>query len=732
MYILGFMTLVSKLLRSIFYSIDDVIYRQIPRLYDLILAIARTSPLSQATIADMASRIYKLLAVFMIFKVTFSLIMYIVNPDDFSDKSKGVSKLITNIVISLGLLILTPYIFSYAFQFQKIVLDDNSVATLIFGDDLSSEDNVLNNAGNTMAYALASPFITPNYNYFNCTTLKSGRGTEAVLNEKCFGFNTPEEFVDGGRCDVARDEFNTLCSVEALGKDNVANYAAATLYSNYNFLFRKGIATTMYNDDDFAFDYHWLISTIVGAVAVLFLITTCMDIGIRSIKLGFLQLIAPIPILSYIDPKGGKDGMFKKWYQLCLKTFLSLFLKLFAVYFAIYIIGRVGDIVDIVDGSYITNGYVRIFIIIGALMFAKNFTKMLESLGVKLDGGFQLNPLKKIEDEALFGKQASKLTRDTAKLGKKAVVGTATGLGVGAAATMAGLVTGKGVHRATVKSAFASGFKGDKLGKTFATSYGAAKSRHTQLQEMKADGVSRWDIFKDNTRTAFGMESKATKVKRLEDYGKAIQSSYDTIKNQAVACDKTDVTVQYTYVDPNTGVTMTRGIDKSAKTISKELDELKKTTIDRESFRSTAVSNLGTGATATAIEAEINRLYGDAITAQKNRVNAMEGELEARINAVVQQLFNDPKFSTGSTSADNVIKQETEKLKKLRDVTNKLGTSLDDNYGEIDVPDKDDAGANITNVVNIMKQGKGTVAQAGSGKMEHYADVSKYTDKNKK
>ena len=727
MYILGFMTLVSKLLRSIFYSIDDVIYRQIPRLYDLILAIARTSPLSQATIADMASRIYKLLAVFMIFKVTFSLIMYIVNPDDFSDKSKGVSKLITNIVISLGLLVLTPYIFSYAFQFQKIVLDDNSIATLIFGDDLSSEDNVLNNAGNTMAYALASPFITPNYNYFNCTTLKSGRGTEAVLNEKCFGFNTPEEFVDGGRCDVARDEFNTLCSVEALGKDNVANYAAATLYSNYNFLFRKGIVTTMYNDDDFAFDYHWFISTVVGAVAVLFLITTCMDIGIRSIKLGFLQLIAPIPILSYIDPKGGKDGMFKKWYQLCLKTFLSLFLKLFAVYFAIYIIGRVGDIVDIVDGSYITNGYVRIFIIIGALMFAKNFTKMLESLGVKLDGGFQLNPLKKIEDEALFGKQASKLTRDTAKLGKRAAVGTATGLGVGAAATMAGLVTGKGVHRATIKSAFASGFKGDKLGKTFATSYGAAKSRHTQLQEMKADGVSRWDIFKDNTRTAFGMESKATKVKRLEDYGKAIQSSYDTIKNQAVACDKTDGNVvNWSWTDEH-GVTHAT-VTRSAKTISKELDEAKKSTVDRESFRSAAVATLGTGATRAQIDAQMDLLYDQAITIQRNKIKAIESELEARINGVVYELSQDNStFTTGAASADKVILEQRDKMVKLATETNKIGDSLDGEYRPID-----QAVIDASDVVNVMKQGKGTVAQAGSGKMEHYSDVSKYTDKNKK
>ena len=82
--------------------------------YDLLISIARTSVLSQGDISSMADRIYKLLAVFMVFKVTFSLIMYVVNPDDFSEKTKGVGKLTANVIISLALLILTPYIFRMA------------------------------------------------------------------------------------------------------------------------------------------------------------------------------------------------------------------------------------------------------------------------------------------------------------------------------------------------------------------------------------------------------------------------------------------------------------------------------------------------------------------------------------------------------------------------------------------------------------------------------------------
>ena len=90
MYILANMWF-TKLIKQFFFWIDKIVFNFISSIYDLLITIARTSVLTQADIADMADRIYKLLAVFMIFKVTLSLITYVVNPDDFSDKSKGVS-----------------------------------------------------------------------------------------------------------------------------------------------------------------------------------------------------------------------------------------------------------------------------------------------------------------------------------------------------------------------------------------------------------------------------------------------------------------------------------------------------------------------------------------------------------------------------------------------------------------------------------------------------------------
>ena len=75
----------------------------------------------------------------------------------------------------------------------------------------------------------------------------------------------------------------------------------------------------------------------MGIYLVYSIIMMSIQMGVRIFKLLVLQIIAPIPILSYVDPKSGKDGLFKKWYEMCFKTYLSLFMRLLALYFAIYI-----------------------------------------------------------------------------------------------------------------------------------------------------------------------------------------------------------------------------------------------------------------------------------------------------------------------------------------------------------------------------------------------------------
>ena len=87
-----FVLFFEKILRRFFIGLDSVLFNFISTLYDLLMEISRTTILSQGEIARLAQRIELLLGIFMLFKLSFSLITYIVNPDDFSDKQKGFGK----------------------------------------------------------------------------------------------------------------------------------------------------------------------------------------------------------------------------------------------------------------------------------------------------------------------------------------------------------------------------------------------------------------------------------------------------------------------------------------------------------------------------------------------------------------------------------------------------------------------------------------------------------------
>ncbi|MDO4963242.1 MAG: hypothetical protein Q4E75_04005 [bacterium] len=524
MYILSLNTWFHTLIRQFFYTIDKLVFGFISTIYDLLMNISRSSILTQGDITQMSDRVYKLLIVFMVFKVTFSLIMYIVNPDDFSDKSKGVSKLGTNIIISLSLLILTPYVFRYAYELQAIIIEDGSLGALIFGDDKDTSKNLMKNAGDKIAYVAISPFLVPNTSIDalqNCVNLDLGDGK---FNEECSGLKsgTYEELNKGMDSITDNSKFTSTM---------LQNYVAGFEHENFGLFFREDMvtATTHTDSDVFVMEYRFIFSTAVGIVIVLMLINFCMDIALRSVKLSFLQLIAPIPIISYVDPKSGKDGMFKKWYQLCFKTYLSLFIRLLALYFAIYIIGKVTDlgIVDLIDGTYTSNLLIKIFIIIGALMFAKQLPKILEGLGIKLDGDgkFFLNPLKKFEDQTLGGKR---------------VTGAAGALTAGLADRAARIATtpgAKGKLKALAGSGpgvLASAFRGFSGNAGFKGGLDKQSQVNRRLREGRINGLSPTSSYLDYLGSKFGLddatlESEGTFIRRNDD---EIRKAKQTLDNK--------------------------------------------------------------------------------------------------------------------------------------------------------------------------------------------------------
>lgn len=496
--------------------IDDMIYSLISLVYSLINKLAQYQVFTSEDITSFSRRVYILLGIFMLFKLTFSMITYLVNPDQFSDKSKGFGGMIKNVMISMILMVTVPYIFSEAYYVQKMILEDGTLIKVIFpkGGEAGSNTSygyVNDTAGEDIKFILFSQFIKPNTNIIACKTLYEydDKGERLVNEDGILAIN--EE------CKSALDE--------AFDKQELLNfYVDGMTYQSYDLLtsepeiYTKTFKTTDKRGKEVkkeVITYHWLISTIVGIVTLLALTTICLDVALRSIKLGLYQIIAPIPIISNCDPKAGKDGMLQKWIKACVSTYVDLFIRLFILYLGLYLI------ITLVNNMKF-DGIASVILIIGVLMFVKQFPKILQDLtGLKVDG-FTLNPFKKIKNEI-----PESLSKGLHQARLRAT-GAAGGF-------LAGMVGGGRNFGQNLLSAGMGSIRGAVKGKGFAAGLNAQADVNRKIRDARINGASFLGGVGAAVASTFGLdnadlEKKATEVNNRRGASRKLTESYDLHK----------------------------------------------------------------------------------------------------------------------------------------------------------------------------------------------------------
>lgn len=340
--------LVWNTVRSLFGTLDSIAYTLFSWVMQLIFDIAEvsTSDAFNNFYGEIQSRIYAVLAIFMLFKVTISMLTYLVNPDSITDKSNGIGKLSTRIIVSLVMLIAFPYAFQFLNRVQPHVLE--ALPRVILGTQPSSYSDLgsqMENAGQNIA------FQTYNGVFFNTNCADKEAQVGVSNGNHCFQY---ENSVQG-----AVDHLND----PADGDNNSYKY-----------------------------DYMPLIGFVVAIVMTLILLGYCVDIAVRVFKLIILQLIAPIPIISYVDPKASKDGAFNKWIKMVISVWADLFIKLGIIYFIMLVIselftsGAIQNLTTNLFGdSYFRGGLVTLALIVGLLFFAKDAPKFIcDAMGIKM------------------------------------------------------------------------------------------------------------------------------------------------------------------------------------------------------------------------------------------------------------------------------------------------------------------------------------------------------------
>ena len=345
--------LVRNFLQPFFYWIDKIIYGFIQDLYNLFFQISNVSLLSDTTVANFAQRIYIIIGVFMLFKVAISLITMLVSPDSMT---KGGPNLIKRVCIALALLVLTPNIFTLGYRIQSYIIQDNVLGNLILGS--ASDPEVVaesyQNGGETIALQVFKGFFHPKSTADNSVEVKE--------------ISECEDFDDD---------------------DEACIYATATSIEDLEDL----ISSENYS-------YSFLISTIAGGFVAFMILMFCFDLAVRAVKLSFLQLIAPVPILANIDEsKGG--SVFKNWVSQSTSCFLSIFIRLITIYFIIFVISELvgtnglgyytfdAQLGEFVYMSGYANWLLSAFVIIGLLLFAKQVPQLIEDItGIKSEKAF--------------------------------------------------------------------------------------------------------------------------------------------------------------------------------------------------------------------------------------------------------------------------------------------------------------------------------------------------------
>lgn len=333
---INFLGFAGNILYELFILIDSIVYSIAAYAIQAFFAIAELDFVANGfeQISYILGRIMILCGVFALFKLSFTLINYIIDPGKANKSAETGTKLVKNILIAIVLLVSLNLIFTSLYKFQNSIIKNNVIPKIIYGTD--------------------------NYD-------SNGQEMDIKENAKKFANTIFVSLMLGGNS-------NENLSIPAKNAvDRVLDGASINLLSPY--------AT------DSGFNYLPFISFIVGVLVCYYFLTFAIELGIRMVKLLVLQILAPIPIIMSIDPTQ-KDKL-KKFGKLYSGIYLSVFIRIFTVYLAFAAISLIGNILgNISETSSGTSWLVHILLIIAIFKATKELPKLIEdALGMKLGLG---------------------------------------------------------------------------------------------------------------------------------------------------------------------------------------------------------------------------------------------------------------------------------------------------------------------------------------------------------
>ena len=397
--------IIDDAIRKIFTFFDKLFFLLLKGVYQVFFNVATAEMFSNELIRDFYYRCQLVIGVFMLFKLSVTIIEGIMDPAKVTDKKAGAGKIISRIITSLVILaLITPMniqnpsnkwekqvsnngiLFGALYSLQERILSNNTIGKLVLGT--SGNIRTADEQGQTLAES-ADDFAGQ---------ILRGFYRINVIPEPAGGYDVkegedPEINPDYRFCEFTNEQltfYKTATTSELLTTVNdTCDTDSNSPWYEIAWEKIKGI----FGDEEQFYRYSY--SPLAGIVALIIsviLILYTIDVAIRALKLAILRLIAPIPIISHmsISAKEGKgEDAFSCWVRSLTSTYLELFIRLAIMYFAVYLVNDI-----IANGLFINTGtgFVGvlsfIFIVIGIFIFARQAPKFIEnSLGMKGSAG---------------------------------------------------------------------------------------------------------------------------------------------------------------------------------------------------------------------------------------------------------------------------------------------------------------------------------------------------------
>ena len=397
---------IVKILYIIMAFIDYCVYGIAAACFDLIRNIYEYSFFGAASglIDNIRTNIYIVLGVLMMFKIILSAIQYMINPDTFDDKEKGMVGILKNAIITVLLIAFMPVVFDFAMDIQADVVA--TIPNIILGDSVEitypeydengtpktdsngntvyqatktiSREDLDATSGKAVAYAILRSFVSVSSNTENHKTPSTGDKD----------WNAGHRATKVGPFRITINKNNSSVPKDCANENVVDERCYEETYYNFDEIhdlasFKAHVADGMENGwDKGEYDYMILISTAAGVFLVYILLSMSLDVAIRTIKLGIIQMLAPIPISSYMFKKDN----FNKFIKISGKVYADLFVRMAIIYIVILAVqvlinsGILNIFRDTSGGDWMLDILRNVILIFGLFMFAKSAPKFVTDL----------------------------------------------------------------------------------------------------------------------------------------------------------------------------------------------------------------------------------------------------------------------------------------------------------------------------------------------------------------